>query len=113
VHRPMQLLAPILGPFGGHLLPHGLVYDERMGAKEDYDLWLQAIHKHRRTLRFNKYHQLKAEEARGGITATGRTMDQERAWAEAIMRKWGRVIRYDEKRKNLLEARVSIPIPGC
>lgn len=112
VFRPFSLLAPILGPFTGHVLPHDLWYDAKMGTKEDYDLWLQAIHGYRRTLRFQKYHYLKKEDTRGGLYAS-RTHDRERSFATAITRKWGDVIRYDETKKNLLDARVAIPIQGC
>lgn len=113
VFRPLKLLAPILGPFGGQVLDHGLRYDERMGAKEDYDFWLQMVRRYRRTLRFDGYHYAKREETVGGWYAS-RTMERERQWSRAIVAKWGRrVIRYDETTKNLLDGRVNIPIPGC
>lgn len=112
VFRPIKLLAPVLGPFNGHCLPHGLKYDERMGAKEDYDFWLQVIARYRRTWRFDKYHYLKREEKTGGWYSR-RTMDNEREWATRIVAKWGKVIRYDEDKKNLLDGRVAIPISGC
>jgi hypothetical protein len=112
VFSPFQLLAPIPGPFSGQIMDHGIRYDPAMGVKQDYDFWLQMIAKYRRTFRFNQVHYLKKEEAKGGAYSY-RTMEKERAWAAAIVKKWGRVIRYDEKRKNILDPRISIPIPGC
>ena len=35
-------------PFAGHLMDHGLRYDEAMFLKEDYDHWLQHIERYRR-----------------------------------------------------------------
>lgn len=113
VMRPFKLLSPILGPFRGHLLPHGLRYDAGVGAKEDYDLWLQAIHRYRRTLRFDKYHYLKANETRGGFAAV-RTRAWELETCRAVESKWGTAtIRYDTAKKNMLDARVHVAIPGC
>lgn len=110
--RPFGLLAPILGPWQGHLLEHGIRFDGAMGAKEDYDFWLQAIERYRYTFRMNAYAYMKREGQTGGWHSS-RTMERERAWADAIQQKWGRVIQYDESKKNLLDGRISIPIPGC
>jgi hypothetical protein len=113
VMRPIHLLAPVLGPWGGHVLDHGLRYDEQMGAKEDYDLFLQVIEKYRKVLRLDKYHYIKKEETRGGWSLS-RTAENELEWARRIEAKWGRkVIKYDPNKKNLLDGRVTIPIPGC
>jgi hypothetical protein len=110
--QPIKFLAPFLGPWQGHLLEHGLRFDPEMGAKEDYDFFLQVIRKYRKALRFDKYHYLKGEGKTGGIHAQ-RTLARENAWIAAITRKWGRnIIKYDGNKKNLLDGRVSILIPG-
>lgn len=109
--RPFGLLAPILGTFAGHALPT-LRYDEGFFTKEDYDFWLQHIEKYRRTLRFNKYVQEKRDEETGGLSGW-RTMEREKQMADRLITKWGKIVRYNTKYKGILDARVSIPIPGC
>jgi hypothetical protein len=111
--RPFSFLAPITGPFTAHRLDHGIRCDPKMGTKEDYDFWLQVINRYRMTLRFNKYHWVKDEQSHGGLYTT-RTMDRERADADAITRKWGaRVITYKETTKSILDpVSVNVPIAG-
>lgn len=109
--RPFSLLSPVLGPWTGinRPLAEKLRYDTRFTAKEDYDLWLQAIYHFRRTLRLNQFCIIKKEEAVGGLA---RTYDDERAEARLIERKWGNVITYGNK-KSVLDGTVHMPIAGC
>jgi len=118
---PFALLAPILGPFGGHLNPV-LRYDENTGGKEDYDFWLQNIAKYHRTFRVNKYHYRRpAEKQRGGLSVI-RTLDWELNGADYMANKWGRSVFRGiggtvggkaATGKNILNSNVSIPIKGC
>ncbi len=87
---PFSFLAPILGPFNGHIDPD-LRYDERVFLKEDYDFWLQNIQKYRRTLRSNKYHYFHAHGfgKAGGLSET-RSMDLEHEHADRMVKKWGK-----------------------
>lgn len=115
-YKPFSLSMVILGPFQGHL-EHGLLFDERMGTKEDYDMSLQALNRHGKILRLNKYaYDCDHGTNRGGIVA-GRTMEIEVAYCRAVERKWGRgIIRYPLKPKTmneLLSATVNIPIAGA
>jgi hypothetical protein len=111
VLRPFSLISPILGTFCGHCLPHGLLYDDSMGAKEDYDMFLQAIRKYRRCFRFNKYNFTKDRDTKGGWYSQ-RTNERELEWAKRCEEKWGKLVNW-KKNKNLLNGRVNIPIPGC
>lgn len=87
---PFSLLAPILGPFGGHIAST-LRYDERMTLKDDYDFWLQHIRRYRKTLRANKYHYIHDHGKKPGGCVAQRTMDVERELARRMRRKWGRL----------------------
>ncbi len=70
--QPFNLLAPILGPFNGHLEPV-LRYDESVLGKDDYDFWLQNIRLHRRTLRQMPTIMPTTTARRGGaLSACGR-----------------------------------------
>ena len=119
-YTPFNLLAPILGPFHGHLEPV-LRYDESVLGKDDYDYWLQNIRTNRRTLRLNKYHYYHDHgNARGGFVAM-RSLDVEKAGIERMRTKWGdKVFKVGGSAggnsatgKNILNSKISIPIPGC
>lgn len=111
-YKPFSLTNVILGPFQGHL-DHGLLCDERMGSKDDYDLSLQALNKHRKVLRLNKFaYDCDHGDNAGGIVSM-RTMERETAYCRAIEKKWGRhIISYPLKPKkmgDLLNGRVNVP----
>lgn len=120
VFCPLNLLAPILGPFNGHLIPE-LRYDETVLGKDDYDFWLQNIHKYHRTMRANKYHYVHDHGKRSGGFVSMRTADVERQGADRLVDKWGGdVVRpggVKGKRwstgKNILNTRIIVPINGC
>jgi hypothetical protein len=121
--RPLNFLAPILGPFNGHLTPD-LRYDESMRGKDDYDFWLQTIRKHHRTLRFNKYHYIHDHGKRPGGFVSMRTREKEEAGIRRMREKWGPAVfreggspgaRRDREatpRGNILNSLVKVPIPG-
>ena len=119
-YKPFNLLAPVLGPWTGHLNPE-LRYDERVPSKEDYDFWLQNIRTHRKTLRLNKYHYLHDHGKMAGGHVSMRTMDLELGDIERMRIKWGdRVFRSGGTAggrkatgKNILNSLLRIPIPGC
>ena len=120
VFCPFNLLAPILGPFNGHLSP-ALRYDETMLGKDDYDFWLQNIRRYHRTLRANKYHYVHDHGKKPGGFVSMRTADAEQNGANRLIAKWGsKVIRpggVKGKRhstgKNILNTRVILPLSGC
>ena len=114
-YKPFSLTQVILGPLCGHL-EHPLLYDERMGTKEDYDMSLQALMRYQKILRLNKFaYYCKHGDNRGGIVSL-RTLERETGWARAIEKKWGRgVIRYPmqpKKMSDILNGNVNVPIAG-
>lgn len=95
--RPICVNVPILGPLSCHV-QHPLRYDERLSLNEDYDMFLQQVHKYRVTLRFDKWFYMAAHLVgqKGGCTVY-RNMAEERRQAEIMVRKWGStVVRYSE-----------------
>jgi hypothetical protein len=119
-YRPFSLLAPVLGPFNGHLEPW-LRYDESVLGKDDYDFWLQNIQEHRKTLRFNKYHYLHDHGKMAGGFVSMRTKAAEEKGIERMIQKWGSTL-YSPggsaggkhaTGRNILNSKVRIPIPGC
>ena len=118
--RPFSLLAPILGPFVGHLSPE-LRYDEASQGKDDYDFFLQNILVHRKALRFNKWFYVHAHGECAGGFVSQRTMDVELASVEYMQKKWGKKVfspggtggGKSATGKNILNSRIRITIPGC
>lgn len=112
-YKPFSLNQVILGPFQGHL-KHDVLFDERMGTKDDYDFSLQVLNKYRKVLRLNKY----SYDCEHGFNAGGlcsmRTMEKEKEYCRRIMGKWGdKIIKYNlnaKKYTDLLNGRVNIPI---
>ncbi len=115
-YKPFSLTSVVLGPFQGHL-EHNLLYDERMGTKDDYDFSLQVLCRYKRLLRFNKYCYFTDHGDNAGGIVSERTMAKEQTYCEAIQRKWGtQVIKYrlpPQKMWDLLNAqKVNVPIAG-
>jgi hypothetical protein len=118
--HPFALLAPILGPFNGHLEPV-LRYDESVLGKDDYDFWLQNIRKYHKTLRFNRYHYEHDHGNLAGGFVSMRTLDVEQRGVTRLRQKWGtRVFRPGGTKggrsatgKNILNSKITIPIAGC
>jgi len=113
--KPFSLVNAILGPFQGHF-DHDFLFDARMGTKEDYDMSLQILNKHKKILRINKFaYECVHGDNKGGIVSF-RTMKKEIEWCRAIERKWGRkIIKYPlrpTKMVHLLNWRIDVPIRG-
>lgn len=113
---PFNLTNIILGPFQGHL-DHDLLFDDRVGTKDDYDMALQHLQKYKKVLRFNKYaYECEHGDNKGGIVSY-RSKEKEIEYCKAIMLKWGtKVIKYQippKKMTDLLNAKkVNVPIAG-
>lgn len=115
-YSPFNLSKIILGPFQGHL-KHDLLFDERVGTKDDYDMALQQLNKYKKVLRLNKFsYECEHGDNKGGIVAY-RSKEKEIEYCKAIMMKWGtKVIKYQippRKMTDLLNAKkVNVPIKG-
>ena len=113
---PFNLSNIILGPFQAHL-EHDLIFDKRVGTKDDYDMALQQLQKYKKVLRLNKFHYLcEHGDNKGGIVSY-RSKDKEIEYCKNIMLKWGKkIIQYQippRKMTDLLNAKkVNVPIKG-
>jgi hypothetical protein len=93
-YHPFSFSKIILGPFQAHL-DHNLLFDERVGTKDDYDMSLQQLCEYKGILRLNKYHyNCQHGDNKGGIVSY-RTKEKEIEYCKNIMMKWGkRIISY-------------------
>jgi hypothetical protein len=97
-YSPFSLSSVILGPCMGIIKDEELRFDEELGLKEDYDYSLQVLKKHRKILRFNKYHYSCGHINLKGGCATYRTTDKEKEQAENFQRKWGsKIVKIERK----------------
>lgn len=123
-YTPFSTLSVVLGPFSVFLKGHGCEYDERITLKEDYDMCLQQLNKHRIVLRVNKFfYKAKQSEQKGGCAAY-RNMDREKDQLRLLQKKWGSMIvkRDRNTRSHNLKAEkdgvldynpiIKVPIPG-
>ena len=118
-YNPVCFLSPVLAPFSGHINTK-LRYDEHIELKEDYDFWLQNIHKYRKTFRVNKYFYKHHHGSgiSGGLLGT-RSMDYETLCFERLQKKWGSKVvggyggyGGGKKKQNILNTNVKVPIAG-
>ena len=113
---PFNLSNIILGPFQAHL-DHDLLFDDKVGTKDDYDMALQQLHQFKKIFRFNKFHYLcEHGDNKGGIVRY-RSKEKEIEYCKQIMIKWGKkIIQYKippQKLTDLLNAKkVNVPIKG-
>lgn len=99
-YTPFAFTSPVLGPFC--VQRAGVLrYDERLSLNEDYDLFLQALNRWRRVLRFNRLYYRADHLTLAGGCAAYRVMAEEKEQADLMVRKWGpQVVRYDFKRST-------------
>jgi hypothetical protein len=96
---PFQLSGYITGCAKGFLRGHGLVYDERLRTKDDFDMSAQNAYKHRMCLKNMRYTFMQLGTfANAGGQAAFRTPDVEKRDVEMLRRKWGSdVIRFRDR----------------
>ncbi len=99
VFSPLSFGLIILGPFSA-FVDTSLRYDPRLTLKEDYDMFLQQIHKHRRVLRFNYLNYICDHFTLEGGCQTYRDPEKERLQNGLLKQKWGDVIRDNFINKN-------------
>jgi hypothetical protein len=90
-YTPFSLSSYIGGPWQGHYR-NDCRYDNGIPLKEDLDMTLQVLNKHRKVLRFNMYHYICDQHGLPGGCADYRTMQAEQEQNERLRRKWGRGI---------------------
>jgi len=94
-YTPFSLNNVVLGPFGG-FLNADCRYDESLPLKEDYDMSLQMLNKHRKVLRINYAHYVCKQHTNRGGCASYRTVSREMEQFDMLQAKWGKsIIRKD------------------
>jgi hypothetical protein len=93
--KPFQMTGYINGCAMGFRRGHGLRFDERVVAKNDFDISAMNAFKHRRILRNNRYlFCQKATFVGKGGQAAFRNSDTERRDVELLRRKWGPIFHF-------------------
>lgn len=112
---PISTNSIILGPFSCHLKGGDIRYDERIPLKEDYDLAIQHLNKHRGILRLNKFHYDCKQSVQAGGCAAIRNYQTEQSQFELLVSKWGSdIVRLDKTSKKKFDYNpiIKIPIKG-
>lgn len=95
-YTPFSTLSYIGGPFQCFLKGNDCFYDESLPLKEDYDMTLQQINKHRVVLRVNKAFYIVKQAEQAGGCATYRNYEKEKQQLKALMKKWGsKIVKID------------------
>lgn len=114
--KPFSTNNIILGPFSCHIKGGGIFYDENIPLKEDYDLALQHLNKHRKILRLNMYHYVcKQSENKGGC-AVYRNYHTEKKNFDLLRKKWGsQIVQEDKGSKKKFDYNpiIKTPIKGA
>jgi hypothetical protein len=110
-YTPFALSAPILGPFAVHLASEGIRFDARLWLKEDFDLYLQHLHRYHKVLRFNS-HYYKADHINNeGGQVSFRNYAEEVRQNNLLQKKWGKdIVRL--RMEKTINPRIYPPIPG-
>lgn len=100
-YTPFSTVSYIGGPFQCFLKGNDCYYDENLPLKEDYDMTLQQLNKHRVVFRVNKfYYNVKQAENVGGC-ATYRNFEREKDQLMRLRRKWGsRIVHIDKSSRS-------------
>jgi hypothetical protein len=110
-YTPLSLSAPVLGPFSVHKASAGIRYENRFWLKEDYDLYLQHLHRFHKVLRFNAFYYLADHKDNSGGAVSFRTYDEEVRQNLMLQAKWGAHVVQIRNEKSL-DPKITPPIPG-
>ena len=111
-YNPYGFLQVILGPFTAHMAGSAIRYDEKMPLKEDYDIYLQHLHRYGGILRVNYAFYEKRQYGKPGGCSAYRNQDTERAQFALLEKKWGsQVVTLDKKSKRGFDFNPVIKVP--
>lgn len=111
-YTPFGFLQYIGGVFQAHMAGSTLRYDEAIPLKEDYDMTLQHIQKHRGCLRVNYAFYLAKQSKQVGGCATYRNAESEAYQFHLLREKWGsHIITTDTRSKRALDHNPIIKLP--
>lgn len=100
-YTPFATCAYIGGPVQCFLKGNDCWYDEQLPLKEDYDMTLQQLNKHRVVLRVNMWHYICEQSTNKGGCAAMRNREKEREQLELFRQKWGGdIVRIDTSNKG-------------
>lgn len=98
---PFSTISYIGGPFQVFLKGNDCFYDENIPLKEDYDMTLQQLNKHRFVFRVNMYHYICKQAENIGGCATIRNREIEKENNLLLQKKWGGgIVRFDNSNKG-------------
>lgn len=96
-YTPFSTVSYIGGPFQCFLKGVEERYDETLPLKEDYDMTLQQLNKHRVVLRVNKFHYKCEQSTNVGGCATYRNIEREKEQLRLLQKKWGsKIVKIDK-----------------
>lgn len=97
INKPFGFADMILGPFTG-IIDTDLRYDEELPLKEDYDISLQCLNKHKKTFRINFLsYNVDHQKLEGGCQ-TYRTSEREIEQNELFQKKWGsKIVKHNNR----------------
>lgn len=100
-YTPFSFLSYIGGPFQCFIKGGGIQYDEGLPLKEDYDMTLQQLNRHRRVLRLNKFFYIVKQSEQSGGCATYRNSKREMEQLEALQKKWrDKIVKKDINKRS-------------
>jgi len=115
-YSPFSLSSVVLAPCFGIIKDKDIRFDESLGLKEDYDYSLQVLRKHRKILRFNKFHYSCGHIGVKGGCSSYRTRRDENEQAERFEAKWGsrivKIKRLTQGGNTSINPVVNSPIKG-
>ena len=95
-YTPFSTTSYIGGPFQCFLKGNDCFYDENLPLKEDYDMTLQQLNKHRVVLRVNKFFYDCKQSVQAGGCATYRNIEREKSQLLLLQKKWGsKIVKFD------------------
>jgi len=110
-YTPFSFNNVVLGPFGG-FLNADCRYDETLPLKEDYDMCLQMLNKHRKILRINYAHYVCKQHTNMGGCADYRTIQKEKEQFDLLQKKWGsKIVKRDNGSKTNYDINPIIKVP--
>lgn len=105
-NKPFQMHAWVNGAIG--IIGREVRFDEHQKVKEDVDLCLASLMKHRILWQDNRYYWLAKRRTNHGGMSMYRTMEKDQADAEYLKRKWGKYIDF-VSRKGVMGVHVGVP----
>lgn len=110
INKPLQFNRVICGTFSAfNRPPADINYDERFSLKEDFDIFLQFMHKTNRTLRFDFLGYLCDHLKMKGGCQLYRTTEKEEFQKKLLQKKWGnKIVKENTRNQDSFNMRISL-----